>query len=334
MKKSAAALLCLFCILPMLSACTGGGNADATILYGILAGLSILLLLALLFLFKEKEKWLRYLFLSVATVNLGYFLLALSKTVPQALMANRLSYLGSVFLPLTMLMSILQVCGIAHKRWATYALLGLGGMVFLIAASPGILPIYYKEVSLGFLNGATILVKTYGPLHNLYLFYLLSYFGGMIAAILYSAAKKKLRSYSYAITLAAAVFVNIFVWFLEKYVHTGFEALSLSYIISELFLFGISRVLKEAERLHPTPPTVDAKAQAAFLSRLATLTKTERKVLDLYLQGYSSAEIMETLNIKENTLKYHNKNIYSKMDVSKRKELLAQGTLYLENCDE
>ena len=318
----------------MLSACAGGGSANASTLYGILAVLSLFFFFAHLFFIKEKEKWLLLLFGSVAVVNAGYFLLALSKTVPQALMANRLSYLGSVFLPMAMLMSIFRVCGIPYKKWVSRSLLALCGVVFLITASPGVLPIYYKEVSLGVLNGATILVKTYGPLHNLYLFYLLSYFGGMIAAILYSAAKKKLRSYSYAITLAAAVFINIFVWFLEKFIQPGFETLSLSYIISELFLLGISLVLKEAERLHPAPPTVDAKAQAAFLSRLATLTKTERKIFDLYLAGNSSAEIMETLNIKENTLKYHNKNIYSKMDVSKRKELLAQGTLYLENCDE
>jgi DNA-binding CsgD family transcriptional regulator len=32
---------------------------------------------------------------------------------------------------------------------------------------------------------------------------------------------------------------------------------------------------------------------------------------------------MEQLNIKENTLKFHNKNIYGKLGVSSRKQLIA-----------
>ncbi|MBR2009056.1 MAG: helix-turn-helix transcriptional regulator, partial [Peptococcaceae bacterium] len=34
-------------------------------------------------------------------------------------------------------------------------------------------------------------------------------------------------------------------------------------------------------------------------------------------------EILVQLNITQNTLKYHNKNIYSKLGVSSRKELVA-----------
>ena len=36
----------------------------------------------------------------------------------------------------------------------------------------------------------------------------------------------------------------------------------------------------------------------------------------------TTKEVLANLNIKENTLKYHNRNIYSKLGVSSRKELL------------
>ena len=36
----------------------------------------------------------------------------------------------------------------------------------------------------------------------------------------------------------------------------------------------------------------------------------------------STKDIMIELNIKENTLKFHNKNLYSKLGVSSRKQLL------------
>lgn len=315
-------------LLLLLCSCASGQSGGVTTLYGILAVFSLLLFLGYSFLIKAKERWLLLLFGAVAIINLGYFLLALSQTVSQALMANRLAYLGSVFLPLAMLMSILRVCDFHYKKWLPYALFALGGIVFLIAASPGILPIYYKEVSIETVNGATALVKVYGPLHNLYLFYLLGYFGAMIAAIIQSGTKKKLRSRAHAIILASAVFINLFLWLLEKFIKFGFEPLSLSYIISELFLLGLYMMLQEAEWAYPAP-TVDQKMREHFHQRLDTLTKTERKIFNLYIQGKSSAEILQLLEIKENTLKYHNKNIYSKMEISKRKELIEQGRKYI-----
>ena len=52
-----------------------------------------------------------------------------------------------------------------------------------------------------------------------------------------------------------------------------------------------------------------------------SLTRTERTIFQFYLEGKTTKEIMALLNIKENTLKYHNKNLYQKLGVSSRKEL-------------
>ena len=60
-----------------------------------------------------------------------------------------------------------------------------------------------------------------------------------------------------------------------------------------------------------------------FLNGVDALTPTERSIYDYYLEKKTTKEIMELLNIKENTLKFHNKNIYSKLEVSSRKELMA-----------
>ena len=72
---------------------------------------------------------------------------------------------------------------------------------------------------------------------------------------------------------------------------------------------------------------VDPELYQQFLEHLHTLTPTERTVFDLYISGKSAKEIMEIMGIKENTLKYHNKNIYSKLGVSSRKELLRYAAL-------
>ena len=64
-----------------------------------------------------------------------------------------------------------------------------------------------------------------------------------------------------------------------------------------------------------------------FICNLKTLTPAEYRIYQLYLDGKSAKEILEITGIKENTLKYHNKNIYSKLGVTSRKQLLRFATL-------
>lgn len=67
---------------------------------------------------------------------------------------------------------------------------------------------------------------------------------------------------------------------------------------------------------------VDPDSYALFLECMRSLSKRERAVFDLYVEGKTAKEIAEILGITDNGLKYHNKNIYSKLGVSSRKELL------------
>ena len=64
-----------------------------------------------------------------------------------------------------------------------------------------------------------------------------------------------------------------------------------------------------------------------FICNLKTLTPTEYRIYELYLAGKSAKDIMEITGTKENTLKYHNKNIYSKLGISSRKQLLRFASL-------
>lgn len=64
-----------------------------------------------------------------------------------------------------------------------------------------------------------------------------------------------------------------------------------------------------------------------FTKNLSMLTSTEYHIYELYLAGHKGKEIASMLNITENTLKYHNKNIYSKLGISSRKQLLRFATL-------
>lgn len=342
MKKTFLGIAILIFSFMLSEGCTSIGEktSSLSLVYAITAVLSLLLLVGYCCLLRKKNTWLLLLFASVFVVNTGYFCLAVSRTLEEALLANRISYMGSVFLPLSMLMTILQVTRLNIKKWLPALLLVLSIGVFLVTATPGYLDIYYKEVTLETVNGVAVLNKVYGPWHKLYLFYLLLYFGAMVAAVIHALATKKIFSNTHAIFLAAAVFVNIGVWLIEQLVRLEFEYLSVSYIISELFLLGLYMLLQEEKAAVPVPQLQSEPEKAlvpevqknedeeylqhktAFEAGIASLTQTERVIYELYLEGTSTKDIMNRLNIKENTLKYHNKNIYGKLGVSSRKQLM------------
>ena len=93
--------------------------------------------------------------------------------------------------------------------------------------------------------------------------------------------------------------------------------------------YEISRVQTENERLASTQKKmVPQEDYEFFLTGLKQLTPTEKAIFNLYLDGKSVAEIMEIMTIKQTTLKYHNRNIYSKLGVSSKKQLLHYAALY------
>lgn len=339
MKKKIRGLAALPLVLCFLSGCgaVGSKSTSLAVIYGAAAALSLLLLIGYCSSVRRRDGWFLLLFSSVVVVNAGYFALSLSKTVEEALLANRISYLGSVCLPLAMLMSILNTTRLQYRKWLPTALTILAFAVFLVAASPGYLSIYYKDVALITVNGVAVLYKEYGPLHSLYLFYLVFYFAAMLAAILLAARRKKLDHRAHTLILLSAVVVNLGVWLLEQLVQLDFEFLSISYIISELFLLGLGLVVQESEQLPmavhqadtlpeepiraPTFPSLEERC-ARFAASLPDLTQTERAIYEFYVEGKTTREIMAALHIKENTLKFHNKNLYGKLGVSSRRQLM------------
>ena len=111
-----------------------------TIGYAITLAFAVGLSVAYFAVVKKREFWLSPLYICVAVVNLGYFLLSISKTVEFAIFANDVAYLGSVFLSMCMLLTIVKLCGFEIKRAHVVSCITLGVVMFAIIATAGILP--------------------------------------------------------------------------------------------------------------------------------------------------------------------------------------------------
>lgn len=93
----------------------------------------------------------------------------------------------------------------------------------------------------------------------------------------------------------------------------------------------IEKIQKELEKLlNESKKNVDPDEYNYFKQNIKLLTKSEKIIFDMYIDGKNSNEITSQLNIKISTLKFHNHNIYQKLGVKSRKQLIKLAML-LEN---
>lgn len=314
-----------------------------TIAYSIIFALSLLLPFAHCRFMQKKqdEHWLFVLYLSVCVVNFGYLLLSLSKTVGFALVANKIAYFGQVFVPLCMFMIISKLCGFNYKNWVKYTLVGAAMLMFGLVMTTGHLDWYYKSVELIEADGAAKLLKEYGVLHPVNLFYVLAYFAAMFIVIGISLKKSNGNSQKLAGLMLAIVIGNIGMWLVEKLVTWNFEFLSASYLMSEFVFFFVYWMLQDYVHINdvPAPAEEDKKAPVIVVDNLKraekiqiilahlpqdlSLSARQMDVLEGIIDGKSRKEMAADLHLSENTVKMHISALYRSLDVSSRDELHA-----------
>ena len=325
------------------------GLSGISLTYGILSVAALLLAIAYFWLVPHKEIRVMILYIAVFVINTGYFSLSISTTLEEALLANRLAYLGSVVLPLVMLLSIMDLCGLKCRGAVFAVLCGISAAIFLLAASGGYCGLYYAEVDITFVHGIAKLQKIYGPLHFLYRVYLLVYFGTMIGVLIHSMRKKRRIVQPYALFLLIIVLMNLAVWMIEQFIDEDFEFLAVSYVATEMLVLLMYTMLPKIdlpEIFSPaecascgedseektsddvdfgekTEKDADAELDAVLAGwpETETLTAREMEVLRLLLGYRKQKEIAAQLCVTEGTVKKHVTHIYEKLGVRDRSEL-------------
>ena len=309
--------------------------------YAICLIAAVGLLIAYSVIVKNKEFWLTMLHVCVSVVNLGYLIMSLANTVEFAVFGNDVAYLGSVFLSMCMFLTIVRLCGFEIKKSHVITCVSLGAVMFAVIASSPMLPLYYKSVDIEMIDGAAKLVKEYGVLHPVYLFYLLGYFASMIGTIIHSVRKKKIGKPKLAGFIAAIVCGNLVIWLFEKMVRWEYEFLSVTYIISEFLLLSVYWMLQDYVHKNDIPKHVthgekvsvifmDSRERAEKIKQIiaslpegATLTARQVDILEGILEGKSRKEMAADLHLSENTVKMHTTSLFKILKVTSREEIIA-----------
>lgn len=330
-----------------------------SIAYGILCVISLTLIGVCLAVDRKKDICLLLLFISVFVCNLGHFLISVAPSLSFALNANRIAYAGQVFLPLMLLKMILNLCNVNYKKWLLTILSIISTAVLFITLSPGISTCYYNNVSIEIADGVTRLVRDYGPLHLSYYIYLFLYFALMLTVIIYSTAKKKITSTLHTAFLLCSVLCGIVIWLAEQFLPRGFEFLTVSYVISEIFILLLYGILQEygirGENGNIIIAKTSEKAEEYLSGKIRSgdgddtslfsetdiehilsrdeiadkITEREKEVLKKLLANKQRKEIADELFVTESTIKKHTGSIYAKFDVTNRFELYAKLKKYI-----
>ena len=75
------------------------------------------------------------------------------------------------------------------------------------------------------------------------------------------------------------------------------------------------------------PPNI-AELFETFLEQVETLTVSEKRILHYYIEGYDAVEITEKAFLSMSTVRKHSGNIYRKLNISSRDELMLYIDLF------
>ena len=215
------------------------------IYYSILFGLSILL--GVFYAFKWHKHYdvhITLIFLITPIVNLGYLILALSKNLNEALLANKITYLGGCYLLLMILYSVFSLCKVKLPLFFRMFFLIFSSLVYVFALTIGYTDYFYKHVELAFDNGAAILVnKEYGFMHVIFLIMVISYFVISLVVVAYTYFKNKQVSRKMILLLFLTEVVGIISFFGGRLIFKNLEIIPLAYVLSQiLFVVIISKI--------------------------------------------------------------------------------------------
>jgi DNA-binding CsgD family transcriptional regulator len=73
--------------------------------------------------------------------------------------------------------------------------------------------------------------------------------------------------------------------------------------------------------IHEELLATGARPRRAATTGRAALTPTERRVADLVARGHTNRQIAEMLFVTENTIEWHLRNVFGKLDVSSRNQI-------------
>lgn len=129
---------------------------------------------------KKTSYYSKLLLIIICLANLGYLALGVSSTIEEAILANKITYLGGCFMPPIMAACMCSLCNIKMNRYIKCSCILFSAVVYMMVLCTGFSDFYYRSIRLGNFHDATALIVERGPGYKF--FYVILY-GYMIVDV-------------------------------------------------------------------------------------------------------------------------------------------------------
>lgn len=167
----------------------------------------------------------------IAIANGGYLALAISNNLEEALLANKLCYLGGAFMPMVFFTVLCEICGVTIPYLATLLMYGVQMILYLIICTTGYSEIYYKAAEYHMENGVAYLTKTYGPFHVFYLVTMFGYIAAGTFLVIKSMRQKNRVSFKNMLIMIFSMGAGASCFVLERLMGWTVELMPAVYVI-------------------------------------------------------------------------------------------------------
>lgn len=234
--------------------------------YAIIFAFSVLLTGIYAIIWRKRfSVFLTLNFAFIPIVNLGYYIIILSTTVPEAIIGIKISYLG-IFLHIFIMYTIFNLCNLNIKKSIRLILFGISTFFFISSLTIGSSSFFYKEISGEIIDNQLVLYKKYGLVHTLYYIQIFIYMIITISATLYAFCKKNDVSRHNLRYMVACESISVLSFFAGKLLKVDVDLIPLSYVLGQIVMLLISRRIILYDVTETAIETISANGKTGFAS--------------------------------------------------------------------
>ena len=190
---------------------------------------------------KRFPVFITCIFIFVPVSNMGYYLLSLAKTIPEAIIGIKISYIGGCYANLFLMYSIFTLCNLDIKKWVRLLLFIITTISYGFVLTIGYSGLFYKEITGELVNNTLVLHKTYGFVHTLYYVLIVVYMLIMFSATFHAIRKKMDVSKHILKHLLTCEIICVFLFFGGKFLSLKLDLVPLAFLVCQVILLVIIR---------------------------------------------------------------------------------------------
>lgn len=207
-----------------------------SIILAVVMVLSMLSTFALVLFSRRGAKTLEILLSTCVMIsNIGYFVLSCSRTVEEAVLANALSYVGGLFLPLLIVYILIDYSDSKVPIWFTASMIFFNVIVFLSTLVADRLPYFYSAIQF-VQDDPSYLIKDHGPVYYLKFIILAVEFALVAFFTILTYLGKRNASFRTMMVYAGSFIVALLVYAVRNIFDMKYDLMPFFYLLCTLVL--------------------------------------------------------------------------------------------------